>query len=173
MGVILGKAMDENLKKNQEFMTEMNRITVERQIHMQNQMRERMAAMQVAKAREMFMWLGSFYGISALAMVAGYVRRPQYVLNLKQWLCICRFRKSRRPAVIAPLLPLTFVVGYQADMAYGNKLKRIRSEAESILVCEGDLLDMPCRLPSLASLDKGRLEEEKYRLNSVQAQESS
>lgn len=71
MGGIIGKAMDENLQKNQQFMLEMNRVTMERQIQMQNQMRERMAASQIARAREMFVWLGSFYGISTLAMLKG------------------------------------------------------------------------------------------------------
>ena len=71
MGNFLGKAMDENFKKNQQFMLEMNRITVERQIQMQNQMRERMAAAQVAKAREMFVWLGTFYAVATIAMLRG------------------------------------------------------------------------------------------------------
>ena len=71
MGNFMGKAMDENLKKNQQFMLEMNRITVERQIQMQNQMRERMAAAQVAKAREMFLWLGTFYVVASIAMIRG------------------------------------------------------------------------------------------------------
>ena len=47
MGGILSSAMDDNMRKQQQFMLEMNRITVERQIQMQNQMRERMAATQV------------------------------------------------------------------------------------------------------------------------------
>ena len=62
MGNFMGKAMEDNLKKNQEFMLEINRfdhpdhdqdgdncsrITLERQIQMQDQMRERMVAMQV------------------------------------------------------------------------------------------------------------------------------
>lgn len=72
MGNILGAgSMQENFRKNQEFMLEMNRITMERQIQMQNQMRERMAAAQVARAREMFVWFGSFYAVSALAMLKG------------------------------------------------------------------------------------------------------
>jgi hypothetical protein len=44
---------------------------VERQIQMQNQMRERMMAMQVARARELLYWFGSFYVLAALGMIAG------------------------------------------------------------------------------------------------------
>lgn len=65
--------MEANFQKQQEFMLELNRITVERQIQMQNQMRERMQAAQVARAREMMLWLGSFYGIATVAMMAGWV----------------------------------------------------------------------------------------------------
>ena len=61
--------MDDNMKKQQEFMLEMNRIGMERQIQMQNQMRERQAAAQIAKAREMFYWLSTFYILSSFAMI--------------------------------------------------------------------------------------------------------
>lgn len=43
------------------------------------------------------------------------------------WLtCDYRYIKTKNPAVIAPFLPLSFIVGYQADYAYGNKIDRIR-----------------------------------------------
>ena len=71
MGMFASKAMDESMKKNQEFMLEMNRITIERQIQMQNQMRERQAAGQIAKAREMFYWLSTFYVVASFAMIKG------------------------------------------------------------------------------------------------------
>ena len=58
---------------------------------------------------------------------------------------------------MAPLLPLTFLVGYQADLAYGSKVARIRAEAENILQYERDLTDMPGGLPSLATIDAGRI----------------
>ncbi len=141
MGNIVASAMDENMKKNQKFMMENQRIMMERQIQMQNQMRERMMAAQVARAREMFMWLGSFYAIAGTAMIAG-------------------FSKTKRPAAIAPLLPLTFIVGYQADLAYGSKMNRIKAEAENILMFEKDLVDIPGGLPTVSSLDMGRLQME-------------
>ena len=114
------------------------RITLERQIQMQNQMRERMVAQQVAGAREMFLWLGSFYLLAGAGMISGFAR-------------------TRKPVAIAPLLPLTFIVGYQADLAYGSKVNRIRAEAENILQYERDLTDIPAGLPSIASIDAGRM----------------
>lgn len=46
---------------------------MERQIQMQNQMRERLMAMQVARARELLYWFGSFYVVAAAGMMAGFV----------------------------------------------------------------------------------------------------
>jgi len=146
MGNLVGKAMEDNLEKNQKFMLEMQRMTMERQIQMQNQMRERMAAAQIARAREMFLWLGSFYGIAGFAMLSGFAR-------------------TKKPAVIAPLLPLTFVVGYQADLAYGSKMDRIKAEAENIMQYEQDLIEMPSGVPTLAQIDAARTklqDEKKY-----------
>ena len=65
--------------------------------------------------------------------------------------------RTKKPAAIVPLLPLTFIVGYQADLAYGSKVNRIRAEAENILQYERDLTDIPAGLPSIASIDAGRL----------------
>ena len=75
--------------------------------------------------------------------------------------------KTKRPAVVAPLLPLTFIVGYQADLAYGSKMNRIKGEAENILMFERDVIEMPSGLPTISSLDVGRQQMEddaKYKL---------
>ena len=47
------------------------KMQIERQIQMQNQMRERQMAMQIARARDMFLWFGSFYAVAVSAMIAG------------------------------------------------------------------------------------------------------
>lgn len=51
-------------------------------------------------------------------------------------------------------------------MAYGNKLHRIRLEAENIMQFEMDLLELPCGLPSASSIDQARLDnDEKKKLH--------
>ena len=71
--MIFGKAMEDNLHKNQEFMAETQRVMLERNIQMQNQMREKMMAQQIARSREMFFpWLTSFYLLAGAAMCNGY-----------------------------------------------------------------------------------------------------
>jgi len=148
MGAILGSAMketmDENMKKNQEFMLQTQRIQLGRQLQMQNAMRERQMSMQLAGAREMFYWLASFYGIATVAMFAG-------------------FRKSKSPAALAPFLPLTFIVAYQADYVYGTKMSRIRDEAENIMKEERSFLELPNGMPNFQSIEEARLKAEERR----------
>ncbi|KAJ7378669.1 hypothetical protein OS493_021972 [Desmophyllum pertusum] len=78
MGSYLGGAMketmDENMKKNQEFMLATQKIQLGRQLEMQNAMRERQMSMQLAGARERFYWIASFYGMASVAMFAGFKR---------------------------------------------------------------------------------------------------
>jgi len=133
----MATAMDENLKKNQAFMAEMQAVTLQRQIQMQNQMRERMVATQIATARERLNWFGSFYILATLAMTKMY-------------------RATKKPTSFAAFLPLTFLFGYQVDLAYGTKLNRVKIEAENILLYERDLIEMPTGLPTLESIDKAR-----------------
>lgn len=39
---------------------------------------------------------------------------------------VCSYRRRRNLNTLAPLVPFTFVMAYQADLAYGNKRHRIR-----------------------------------------------
>lgn len=145
MGAVLGSAMkntmDENFKKNQEFMLQTQKLQLGRQLQMQNAMRERQMSMQLAGAREMFYWLASFYGVATLGMLAG-------------------FKRSKNPAVLVPFLPFTFIVAYQADFCYGTKMSRIRDEAEKIMQEERALLELPNGMPSFQSIEEARLKAE-------------
>ena len=82
------------------------------------------------------------------------------VLNNLNVRPLYRYRKSKNPATLAPFLPLSFVVGYQADLAYGTKMNRIKAEAENILMFEKDLIEIPSGLPTVSSLDVGRMQQE-------------
>uniref|UniRef100_A0A8C7Q0A2 Uncharacterized protein n=1 Tax=Oncorhynchus mykiss TaxID=8022 RepID=A0A8C7Q0A2_ONCMY len=50
----------------------------------------------------------------------------------------------------APVIPLSFVLAYQMDMAYGTH------EAESTMVSEQDRLDIPSGVPNFVSIEKVR-----------------
>ncbi|KAK7100307.1 plasminogen receptor (KT)-like [Littorina saxatilis] len=137
MGSLMGKAMDDNMKKQQEFMLKQGQMQMERQIQMQNAMRERQMAMQIARGRDLFQWWGAFYSLAALGCVAG-------------------FRKKRNPVALVPLFPLTFIVGYMYDMGYGSKVDRMRAEADRIMDEERGLLNLPHGLPTFDDIEKAR-----------------
>nr|XP_045606505.1 plasminogen receptor (KT)-like isoform X1 [Procambarus clarkii] len=145
----VNKSMMEATRKNQEFMLETQRVQLERQIHMQNEMRQKMMSMQIARSRELLYWFGAFYAVAAIGMITG-------------------FRRTRKPGTLVPLLPLTFVLAYQADLAYGSKLNRIKMEAENILIFEHELVSLPMGVPTPATIDEAReRQEETKRLNKV------
>ncbi|TNM91877.1 hypothetical protein fugu_018889 [Takifugu bimaculatus] len=117
MGFFMSKSMDANLRRQQEFMLHNSRLQLERQILMQNQMRERQAAMQLAWSREFLKYFGTFFAVAAFGLTAGAMKR-------------------KRPILVAPLLPLGFILIYQVDAAYGTLMHRVRGEAESIMASE-------------------------------------
>ncbi|KAF9798752.1 hypothetical protein SFRURICE_021549 [Spodoptera frugiperda] len=68
MGNYFTSGMEENIKKNQEFM---HRINMERQIQLQYQMQERQMAMQIAKSRDTCLWLTTFYVVAGVGLSSG------------------------------------------------------------------------------------------------------
>ena len=40
-----------------------------------------------------------------------------------------RSLKKKNPVILAPILPLGFITGYQYDAVYGDKMQRIRGKA--------------------------------------------
>ncbi|XP_029024893.1 plasminogen receptor (KT) isoform X2 [Betta splendens] len=137
MGFLLSKSIDANLAKQQEFMLHNSRLQMERQILMQNQMRERQMAMQIAWSREFLKYYGTFFTLATLGLTVGAVKR-------------------RKPALFAPVIPLGFIFAYQMDSAYGTLIHRIRGEAETILVSEQDRLELPHGTPTFESIEKAR-----------------
>ena len=43
----------------------------------------------------------------------------------------------RNPAVLVPMIPLTFVIGYQYDMTRGNKIERILGKYVFTIIATG------------------------------------
>lgn len=113
------------------------RLQMERQMVMQNQMRERQMAMQIAWSREFIKYFGTFYAMATLGLTAGAIKR-------------------KTPALMAPIIPLGFVFAFQMDSAYGTLLYRMRGEAESIMTSEHDRLDLPHGTPTFDSIEKAR-----------------
>ncbi|XP_028165912.1 plasminogen receptor (KT) isoform X1 [Ostrinia furnacalis] len=170
MGNYFSINMEENFKKNQEFIQTINKIKMERQIQLQYQMQERQMAMQIAKNRDTCLWLTVFSITAATALFTG--SRGHGISDLSRDISTLsekfydtrrisnNFRRTKRAYFLVPLVPLTFTTLYYWDLAYGNKMHRIRMEAEHIMTHEADMLEWPCGLPSPSSIDLGRLEDE-------------
>nr|XP_056717960.1 plasminogen receptor (KT) [Euleptes europaea] len=125
MGFISSKSMNENIKNQQEFMVMNSRLQLERQLLMQNQMQERQVAMQIAWSREILKYLGAFFGLAAVGLTTGVIK------------------KKKNPGLFLPMVPLSFILAYQYDMDYGSLLQRMKGEAENILDTVCTMLKMP------------------------------
>jgi hypothetical protein len=97
-------------------------------------MRERMIATQLAVARDMLKFYGAFFALATVGLGAAAIRR-------------------RSPQFAAPLVPMSFVLAYQWDMAYNGKMERVILEAEHILANERSLLLLPGPPLTIATLD--------------------
>ena len=56
---------------------------------------------------------------------------------------IARAHATKNPLFLGPVIIMSFVMAYQADMAYGNKMERIRVSAEQMLQDEPELFTLP------------------------------
>lgn len=100
-------------------------------------MKKRDRALEIAKTRELFFWMSAFSVITTGGLIS-------------------RYTATKRSSVLAPILPMAFVVAYYADLSYGTKINRINAEADMIMNHEEDLLELD--LPTVSELDQARIE---------------
>ncbi|KAF3815996.1 hypothetical protein GH733_016101, partial [Mirounga leonina] len=112
-------------------------LQLERQLMMQNEMRERQMALQIAWSREFLKYFGTFFGIAAISLTAGAIRR-------------------KKPAFLFPIIPLSFIFTYQYDLGYGTLLQRMKGEAENILETEKSKLQLPRGVITFENLEEAR-----------------
>nr|CAB3264948.1 plasminogen receptor (KT) [Phallusia mammillata] len=134
--------MDENFKRQMDFQMDAFQMQLERQLAMQNEMRERQMSMQIARAREIVKYYGTFYAVLALGCTAGAI-------------------KTKKGTPLIPLVPLGFVLTFQLDSAYGNLIQRARTEAEKIMTEERDMLKLPYNMPTFDLIEAKRLAAKK------------
>ncbi|XP_061589396.1 plasminogen receptor (KT) [Cololabis saira] len=135
MGFQFSKPWNKNAEEQKQLMY--SRIQFERQIIMQNQMRERQMAMQFAWSREFVKYFGSFFIVTTVGLTVGAIKR-------------------KKPELLAPIVPLGFILAFQLDTAYGTLVQRMRGEAENIMASEKDCLDLPLGTPTFESIEKVR-----------------
>ncbi|XP_062904998.1 plasminogen receptor (KT) [Mobula hypostoma] len=137
MGFFMSKSMDESLKKQQEFMAANSALQLERQMLMQNEMRQRQIAMQIAWSREIIKYFGTFFGLTTAGLTIGAM-------------------KKKSPKLLVPIIPLSFIFAYQYDLAYGTLMLRMKDEAENIIDTEQAVLGMPKGVPTFETIEKAR-----------------
>nr|XP_044990511.1 prorelaxin H2 isoform X1 [Jaculus jaculus]XP_044990520.1 prorelaxin H2 isoform X1 [Jaculus jaculus]XP_044990528.1 prorelaxin H2 isoform X1 [Jaculus jaculus] len=123
MGFVFSKSMNENMKIQQEFMLMNARLQLERQLVMQNDMRERQMAMQIAWSREVLKYFGTFFSITTVFLTAGAMKR-------------------KKPAFLFPIVPLSFILTYQYDLGYGTLLQRMKEIVPSDIDQDAEPLTM-------------------------------
>ncbi|XP_061392355.1 plasminogen receptor (KT) isoform X2 [Musca vetustissima] len=96
-------------------------LKMERWIQMHYQIKEREEAIQIARNRELFYWISGFYLTSMFG-------------------CISVYQRTRRPISLLPMVPLSFVMGYYADLAYGSKIHRIKDMTVTKVITDMGLL---------------------------------
>jgi hypothetical protein len=105
------------VEKQKEVQQEMIKVQWANMLRGAERQRRMMLSTQIAVMREQFWWYASFVGTVSLMATAAYV-------------------KKRTPAGFIPLVPLSFILGYQYDFAYGNKPERINRIWENMLTKE-------------------------------------
>eukprot|EP00484_Ammonia_sp_Unknown_P023957 CAMPEP_0197040568 /NCGR_PEP_ID=MMETSP1384-20130603/17253_1 /TAXON_ID=29189 /ORGANISM="Ammonia sp." /LENGTH=149 /DNA_ID=CAMNT_0042471349 /DNA_START=22 /DNA_END=471 /DNA_ORIENTATION=- len=111
----IGQSIADSMKSSmKDSMKENSKTMIENQKRMQMQVREMQMAVNMARMRDLFKWYASFAGT---VFVLGAIGAA----------------KTKTPLPLIPSLPLGWVAAYQYDMAYGNKLNRVRQEAGQIL----------------------------------------
>ncbi|KAG8455185.1 hypothetical protein GDO86_001398 [Hymenochirus boettgeri] len=96
---------------------------------MQNQMRERQMAMQIAWSREFLKYYGSFFSLAGI--------------------------KNKKPGLFIPIV-LRHCFCIPVGMGYGTLLTRMKGEAENILENEKSLLEIPQGMPTFDGIEKAR-----------------
>lgn len=120
-----------------------SRLQLERQLMLQNEMRERQMAMQIAWSREFLKYFGTFSGLATISLTAGAIKR-------------------KKPALLIPIVPLSFIFAYQCDLGYGTLLQRMKGEAEDILETDKSKLQLPGGMITFESLEKARKEQSRF-----------
>eukprot|EP01135_Chromosphaera_perkinsii_P012011 Nk52_evm19s2568 gene=Nk52_evmTU19s2568 len=103
----MGSVFSSSIDRNREEMLEMQRQMILKQ-------RETQMAIELARAKDHLEWT-KYFSYSVLIF------------------CATAFAKTKRVMILTPLLPLSFANAYQYDLVYGDKLDRVRRDAEMFI----------------------------------------
>ncbi|KAF2072566.1 hypothetical protein CYY_006115 [Polysphondylium violaceum] len=116
MGNIATRATDNMIEKQKALQTEMVSLQLKNQIQMQDRMMKKQIALNMALTKERTYWFGGVTGVLYLGLLGSIVRGKRDISKL----------------VAAPTVLITLVTAYQWDLAFGNKINRVKKMADEI-----------------------------------------
>lgn len=135
-------AMQNMATTMREVQAEAREEMAEMQRKMMVKQQESMRAMQVALARENVWWFGGLWGLIATGATARYVHTRS--VHPAVGVCwpdeTCDFLMLQVPIVL-----VGFVTLYTADLAYGNRMKRVVQHFRHITEEERELIEVPTK----------------------------
>lgn len=87
MGSLISKQLDKSFEKQMQFQTETQRLMTMRQMAVQNIMREKAMAMQLAGARDTLTWIAGFTAFLGIIAAAVYVL---FFIMHQPWSILCQ-----------------------------------------------------------------------------------
>lgn len=132
-------ALERTMAQQINFQQESFQHQLERQLVVQNELRQRQMSMEVAKMRELYKYSSAFYACVIGGGVLGTVMK-------------------RNPMFLVPSVPMGFVCAYQYDAAYGGMSYRMKDEAERIMSEEVCRIASPSGIPTFDMIEAKRKE---------------
>lgn len=132
-------ALEQTMAKQINFQQESFQHQLERQLVVQNELRQRQMSMEVAKMREIFKYSSTFYACVIGGGVLGTAMK-------------------KNPMFLVPSVPMGFVCAYQYDAAYGDMSYRMKEEAERIMSKEVCRIASPSGMPTFDMIEAKRKE---------------
>ena len=144
MGSALSSVGESVATKMGEKQKEMATIQRENQMKMMEAQMKKQISMQMASTREFLNWQAGVYGLLVVAVTGRVLaKKPVYaaagvpLIRLISFFSFFFFFSKDFVLTLILIIIIVFpiIMAYQADLAYGNKLDRIKAEADRILVC--------------------------------------
>jgi hypothetical protein len=138
LGRLLGiKNPMEGMREEMKIIMQRNtEVMMKKQSELMMKQRQLMIVHQFAMGKDRFMFYKYFFYTACFGITGNAL-------------------KMRNPHLLAPLVPLGFVFAYQWDFYHGNKLNRVRHDAEQLLEIHPELF--------YPAMNSGILSETEYK----------
>jgi len=116
MGNIATRATDNMIEKQKSLQTEMITLQLNNQVQMQERMMRKQIALNMALTKERTYWFGGVAGVLYLGLLGSILKKKPDMARV----------------IAAPTALITVVTAYQWDLAWGDKINRVKKMADEI-----------------------------------------